>query len=253
MPTAGLAQWMAWAAIAACWELIPWLGVPSSVLPSFSTVVIRMSQVLLVPEILGEFGLTFGLVFIAFTISLSAGIPLGLFVGRNAFLEAVSDPFVSTMYSTPKAVFLPVFVLVFGFGTTNKIVYGIFMGIFAILMTTVAGIRQVDPRLVAKAKALGASPRQLYAKVLLPSIIPTIFTGVRIGLNFTILGVILAEMLSPQNGIGWLLHLARETLNTRDLLAFILLTSVVTILLNQALFGVEERLSRWRGIAAVRV
>lgn len=212
-----------------------------------------MIQILLVPETLGEFGLTFGLVFLAFTISLSAGVALGLFVGRNAFLEAVCDPFVSTMYSTPKAVFLPVFILVFGFGTSNKIVYGIFMGIFAIFMATVAGMRQVDPRLIIKAKALGASPRQLYAKIFLPSIIPTVFTGVRIGFNFTILGVILAEMLSPHNGIGWLLHLARETLNTRDLMAYILLTSIITILLNQALLSVEERLSRWRGKATVGV
>jgi NitT/TauT family transport system permease protein len=110
----------------------------------------------------------------------------------------------------------------------------------------VAGIRQVKPSLVTKARSLGASPRQIYTKVILPSIVPTVFSGVRIGLNFTLLGVLLVEMIAPQSGIGRLMVIARDTLDARDVMAFILMTALVAMALNHWLLAGEERLNRWR-------
>ena len=174
------------------------------------------------------------------------GLSLGLAIGSHKFLEAVFDPFVATLYSTPKSMFLPIFILVLGFGHLTEMLFSVLYGFFPIFLTTVAGIRQVKHSLVVKAHSLGASPRQVYTKVILPSIVPTVFNGVRIGLNFTLLGVVLVEMIAPQTGIGTLMIIARDTLNARDLMAYILLTALLAIFLNRWLLGVEERLSRWR-------
>lgn len=238
---------MLWLGLLGAWELAPRAGLVSPlILPPFSGVAWRAAELLALPATLQAFGITFGLAALGFTIALAGGVGLGLVVGGNRFLEAVADPFVATLYSTPKSMFLPIFILVLGFGHLTEMLFSVLYGFFPIFLTTVAGIRQVKRGLVIKARSLGASPRQVYTKVILPSIVPTVFNGIRIGLNFTLLGVVLVEMIAPQTGIGTLMLIARDTLNARDLMAYILLTALAAILLNRRLLRVEDRLSRWR-------
>lgn len=198
------------------------------------------------PATLEAFGVTLGLALAAFAISLAAGVALGLLVGSHRFAEAVVDPFATTLSSTPKSMFLPIFILVLGFGSRTEVLFSVLYGFFPIFLTTVAGIRQVKRSLVTKARSLGASPRQVYTKVVLPSIVPTVFNGVRIGLNFTLLGVLLVEMMAPDVGVGKLMVIARDTLDARTLIAYILMMALVAIGLNRWLLAGEERLSRWR-------
>lgn len=236
-----------WLAIAGAWELAPRLGAISPlILPPFSVVALRSLQLVTMPSILEAFGITFGLAALAFALALTAGLALGLVIGASRFAEAVVDPFATTLASTPKSMFLPLFILILGFGYRTEVLFSVLYGFFPILLTTVAGLRQVKPGLVTKARSLGASPRQIYTKVLLPSIVPTVFSGVRIGLNFTLLGVLLVEMIAPQSGIGQLMVIARDTLDARDVMAYILMTALVTMALNHWLLAGEERLNRWR-------
>lgn len=236
-----------WVGLLGAWELVPRVGLISPViLPPFTGVAVRAAGLVAVPATLQAFGITFGLAALGFAIAMAGGVVLGLVIGSNRFLEAVADPFVATLYSTPKSMFLPIFILVLGFGHLTEMLFSVLYGFFPIFLTTVAGIRQVKHGLVIKAHSLGASRRQVYTKVILPSIVPTVFNGIRIGLNFTLLGVLLVEMIAPQTGIGTLMLIARDTLNSQDLMAYILLTALVAILLNRWLLRVEDRLSRWR-------
>ena len=241
------AQLGIWLAIVGAWEMAPRLGAISPlILPPFSVVALRALEFVTTPSILEAFGITFGLAALAFALALTAGLALGLLIGANRFAEAVVDPFATTLASTPKSMFLPLFILVLGFGYRTEVLFSVLYGFFPILLTTVAGIRQVKPSLVTKARSLGASPRQIYTKVILPSIVPTVFSGVRIGLNFTLLGVLLVEMIAPQSGIGRLMVIARDTLDARDVMAYILMTALVAMALNHWLLAGEERLNRWR-------
>jgi NitT/TauT family transport system permease protein len=240
-------QLVIWIALVGAWEAAPRAGVISPLLlPPFTSVVVRMLEVMAAPATLRAFGVTFGLALAAFAIALTAGVGLGLVVGSHRFTEAVVDPFATTLASTPKSMFFPIFILVLGFGHLTEVLFSVLYGFFPIFLTTVAGIRQVRRSLVTKARSLGATPRQIYTKVVLPSIVPTVFNGVRIGLNFTLLGVLLVEMIAPDTGIGKLMVIARDTLDARTLMAYILMTALVTMLLNRSLLAGEERLSRWR-------
>ncbi len=241
------AQLAIWLSIAGAWELAPRLGAISPlILPPFSVVGARMVYLVIDPATVDAFAVTLGLAALAFALALTAGLVLGLVIGANRFAEAVVDPFATTLASTPKSMFLPLFILVLGFGHRTEVLFSVLYGFFPIFLTTVAGIRQVKRGLVTKARSLGASPRQIYTKVILPSIVPTVFSGVRIGLNFTLLGVLLVEMMAPDTGVGKLMVIARDTLDTRDLMAYILMTALIAILLNHWLLAGEERLSRWR-------
>lgn len=240
-------QLLVWLAIAGAWEAIPRAGLISPLtLPPATAVALRALQLAGTPATAHAFGVTFGLALAAFAISLTAGVTLGLVVGSHRFTEAVIDPFATTLSSTPKSMFFPIFILVLGFGHATEVLFSVLYGFFPIFLTTVAGIRQVKRSLVTKARSLGASPRQVYTKVVLPSIVPTVFNGVRIGLNFTLLGVLLVEMIAPDTGIGKLMVIARDTLDARTLMAYILMTALVAMLLNRTLLAGEERLSRWR-------
>lgn len=241
------AQLAIWFSIVGAWELAPRLGAISPlILPPFSVVAARTAHLVTVPATLEAFGVTLGLAALAFALALTAGLALGLVIGANRFAEAVVDPFATTLASTPKSMFLPLFILILGFGYRTEALFSVLYGFFPIFLTTVAGIRQVKPSLVTKARSLGASPRQIYTKVILPSIVPTVFSGVRIGLNFTLLGVLLVEMIAPQSGIGRLMVIARDTLDARDLMAYIFITALIAMLVNRWLLVGEARLSRWR-------
>jgi NitT/TauT family transport system permease protein len=236
-----------WLSLVAAWELAPRLGAVSPlILPPFSVVAVRTLHLVTLPATLHAFGVTLALAALAFALALAAGLALGLVIGANRFAEAVIDPFAATLASTPKSMFLPLFILVLGFGYRTEVLFSVLYGFFPIFLTTVAGIRQVKRTLVTKARSLGASRRQIYTKVILPSIVPTVFSGVRIGLNFTLLGVLLVEMIAPESGIGRLMVIARDTLDARDLMSYILVTALIAMLLNRWLLAGEERLSRWR-------
>lgn len=242
-----MVQLAVWLSLVAAWELAPRLGAISPlILAPFTVVALRVVHLVTMPVVLHAFGLTLGLAALAFTLSLAAGLALGLVIGANRFAEAVVDPFATTLASTPKSMFLPLFILVLGFGYRTEVLFSVLYGFFPIFLTTVAGIRQVKRSLVVKARSLGASPRQIYTKVILPSIVPTVFSGIRIGLNFTLLGVLLVEMIAPQAGIGKLMVIARDTLEARDLMAYILMTALIAMLLNHGLLAGETWLSRWR-------
>jgi NitT/TauT family transport system permease protein len=184
---------------------------------------------------------------VAYVLSVVLGVSLGVAVGSVRALREVLSPFVIAVYGMPKILVLPWIVLILGFGTAPAIVYGTIHGFFPILVLVMGGVRDVDRTLVTVARSLGASTWQLYWKVLLPAIVPTVLAGMRLGVVFCLLGVLIVEMFAGVRGMGYVLGSLANGFQAPELFAATALVSAASIVIVLGLDALNERLSHWRG------
>jgi ABC-type nitrate/sulfonate/bicarbonate transport system permease component len=184
---------------------------------------------------------------VAYVLSVVLGVSLGVAVGSVRALREVLSPFVIAVYGMPKILVLPWIVLILGFGTAPAIVYGTIHGFFPILVLVMGGVRDVDRTLVTVARSLGASTWQLYWKVLLPAIVPTVLAGMRLGVVFCLLGVLIVEMFAGVRGMGYVLGSLANGFQAPELFAATGLVSAASIVIVLGLDALNERLSHWRG------
>ena len=175
------------------------------------------------------------------------GVGLGLLIGSLRLLRDVLSPVVIALYGMPKILVLPGIVLLLGYGPTPAVVYGTIHGLFPILVLVIGGVRDVDRNLVTVARAFGATPWQLYWKVVLPAIVPTVIAGMRLGIVFCLLGVLVVEMFAGVRGMGHVLGALANGFRAPELFAATALVSAASIVIVLGLDAVNERLSRWRG------
>ena len=168
-------------------------------------------------------------------------------IGSVRRLRDVLSPFVVALYGMPKILVLPWIVLLLGFGTAPAIVYGTIHGLFPILVLVMGGVRDVDRTLVSVARSFGASTWQLYWKVLLPAIVPTVLAGMRLGIVFCLLGVLIVEMFAGVRGMGHVLGSLANGFQAPELFAATALVSASSIAIVLGLDALNDRLSHWRG------
>jgi NitT/TauT family transport system permease protein len=147
----------------------------------------------------------------------------------------------------PKILVLPWIVLLLGFGATPAVFYGALHGVFPIMVLVMGGVRDVDRTLLAVARAFGARPWQLYWKVLLPAIVPTVLAGMRLGVVFCLLGVLIVEMFAGVRGMGHVMGALANGFQAPELFAATALVSAASIAIVLSLDTVNDRLSHWRG------
>ena len=184
---------------------------------------------------------------VAYVLSVVFGVAFGVAIGSVRALREVLSPFVVAVYGMPKILVLPWIVLILGFGTAPAIVYGTIHGFFPILVLVMGGVRDVDRTLVTVARAFGASTWQLYWKVLLPAIVPTVLAGMRLGVVFCLLGVLIVEMFAGVRGMGHVMGSLANGFQAPELFAATALVSAASIAIVLALDVLNDRLSHWRG------
>ena len=184
---------------------------------------------------------------IAYVLSVALGVTLGIAVGSVRALREVLSPFVVALYGMPKILVLPWIVLLLGFGTAPAILYGTIHGFFPILVLVMGGVRDVDRTLIGVARAFGATTWQLYWKVLLPAIVPTVLAGMRLGIVFCLLGVLIVEMFAGVRGMGHVMGSLANGFRAPELFAATALVSAASIAIVLGLDALNERLSHWRG------
>jgi ABC-type nitrate/sulfonate/bicarbonate transport system permease component len=150
------------------------------------------------------------------------------------------------LYGIPQAILLPLFVLVFGLGPASKIAFGFSHGVFPVIVNTIAGMRNVSPLFMRAAAAMGATPFEQLRYVMFPHMVTAVFTGLRLAMTMTLLGVILAELFVSQGGIGFFTLQYAETFNPAALIALILTLALMAIVLNELVRMIEARFSRWK-------
>lgn len=187
-----------------------------------------------------------------FGVAVVAGVALGLVVAWYDGLRELLTPLLELFRNTAALALLPVFVLLLGIGETSKVSIVAYAAFFPVLLNTIAGVRTVDPLFVRAARSLGLNSLQLFQKVVLPSAVPTIFTGIRMGGTASILVLIAAEMVGAKAGLGYLIVNAQSSFQIPDMYAGILTVSLFGLLVNTVLVRVEQRFSRWRVAASGR-
>jgi NitT/TauT family transport system permease protein len=183
---------------------------------------------------------------IAYALSVVLGVSLGIALGATRLLREVASPFVIALYGMPKILVLPWIVLLLGFGAAPAIFYGTLHGLFPILVLVAGAVRDVDRTLLGVARSFGASPWQVYWKVVLPAIVPTVLAGMRLGVVFCLLGVLIVEMFAGVRGMGHVLNSLANGFQAPELFAATALVSVASIVIVLGLDALNERLSHWR-------
>jgi ABC-type nitrate/sulfonate/bicarbonate transport system permease component len=234
------------AALLGVWEFVARAGwVDPTFVPAPSAVLAALARI--APGALTALRDTLVKTAIAYVLAVVLGVSLGVALGSVRLLRDVLSPFVIAVYGMPKILVLPWIVLILGFGTAPAVVYGTIHGVFPILVLVMSGVRDVDRTLVTVARAFGAGTWQLYWKVLLPAIVPTVLAGMRLGIVFCLLGVLIVEMFAGVRGMGYVLGSLANGFRAADLFAATALVSAASIVIVLGLDSLNERLSHWRG------
>lgn len=197
------------------------------------------------PKIVNAIRVTIYEVVTAFVMSVAIGMTVGLVVGLQGFTKGAILPIILLLYAIPQATILPLFVLSFGIGPAAKIAFGVSHGIFPVIVTTVAGVQNMQPTLLTAARSMGASRVQMFTSIVFPHMIPSFFTGMRLGMTSVLLGVLLAELYVSTAGIGFYTRLFAESFSPPDLFALIAVLAAIAVTLNEICRGAERRFSRW--------
>ncbi len=185
-------------------------------------------------------------ILVAFAISVIVGLALGLAVGLHRFTRGAMYPVILLLYATPQVTILPLFVLIFGIGTVSKIAFGVTHGVFPVIMTVAAGAQNIEPLLLTSARAMGANRRQMLASVVFPHLVPSFFTGLRLGMTAVLLGVLVAELYVSQAGVGHFTSVFTQTFQPQKLFALVAVLAIIAVTLNELCRRAELRFTRWR-------
>ena len=184
--------------------------------------------------------------FSGFALAIVIGVPLGILMGWYSRVNAILEPFVSALYATPRIALLPLVVIWFGIGLASKVAIVFLGAIFPILVNTITGVRTIDADFIKVARSFGASDRQMFATVALPSSVPMLLTGLRLGLGHALVGIVVGEMYGATQGLGYLIAVAGARFQTDKVMVGIILIAGLGVALTELLRAIERRFERWR-------
>lgn len=182
----------------------------------------------------------------AFLLGSGAGILMGLLFVVYPSFEKFIDPLMTALNALPRIALAPLFLLWFGLGLSSKVALGASLTFFIVLSSTVAGARSVDLDLLTLARTLGAKPSQVFMKITLPSAVPTLFSGLRLGLIYAMLGVIASEIIAAEHGLGQSVSYLSGTMQINGVYAILLLLAILGTSITWIMSTLESKLLRWR-------
>ena len=181
--------------------------------------------------------------------TLIGGVPavlLPFLLRRHPIIVAILDPFMVGGYGAPKLALAPLFILWFGIGTESKIALVASVVFFIVYFSTLAGVRALDAKLVQMAQIAGASEHQVARHIVLPGAVPAIFAGFRIAVPYAIGAAVIAELISSNRGLGYLVQTGAMNFDTTSVFAAIVAATLLTLGANWLMNALEALLLRWR-------
>jgi ABC-type nitrate/sulfonate/bicarbonate transport system permease component len=184
--------------------------------------------------------------FWGYALSALVAIPFGIMVGWYKKMSYIFDPFINAMNATPRVALLPLVIIWLGIGILSKVGI-IFLGaVFPIMINTRDGVKTTPYNLLTAARSFGASEWLLFKTVVLPSTIPFILTGMRLGLGRAIVGVMVGELYAATAGIGFMITVAGATFQTDKVFVGVLIFALTGMIGMELLTRVERRFDKWR-------
>lgn len=182
---------------------------------------------------------------IGYVIASFLGVACGMAMAGSAILKRIMQPWISGLYATPTIALAPLFILWMGIGIWSKVLVVITLVLFPVSINTEAGLRTTSERLIEMLRSFGASPQQIFFKVSLPSALPFILAGLKLGIGRGLIGVVVAELFGSRAGIGRLISAAADSFNMPDLFAGVVLLAAAGIAMTAGFGWIESRLVPW--------
>ncbi|MGK9055271.1 ABC transporter permease [Xaviernesmea oryzae] len=233
--------------LAAWWFATGPMALPTYLLPSPLRTWNALVGIAVSGELWLHLGFTLQNIILGLALGCIAGIALAYVMTRFPKLAVWLDGPLVILQTAPKIALAPLFVVWFGFGVTSKIILIFSLVFFPVFIGAIAGFRSLDPMMKDLAKLLGLSTVQRFRQIELPSAMPEVFVGLKIGAVQALVGAVLAEWMAGKFGLGYLMTFAAATYKTPLLFAAVLMTVVLGLLLHVVLTVLENRLLSWKG------
>ena len=232
------------------WQLVTSLGLVSPIilptpLETLKDMIFVGQNLLTGGYMLGALWITVKEVIYGFALAIAIGFSLGVLVGETAFGEKAVMPYLVAIDTMPKVAFAPLFVAWLGFGIESKVALAAFIATFPIVVGTAAGLHSADENARMLFKTMGASRMQTLIKMKLPSGLPQVFTGLKIGAVGVMAGAITGEFLGGGKGFGELIRVAASQLNTPRVFSLILYLSLVGLALYVLVTWTQRKVVFW--------
>lgn len=219
---------------------------PSAILTSFWRIYVVQANIWY------HLYVSLGLVLAGFTAGSVLGIGLGALVGMNAMVRRFLQPYVIVLEATPRIALAPLLIAALGFGVTSKIAIIMLVCFFAPFINTLSGVINVDRDKMELMRSLGASKMQVLRKLVLPEAIPVIMAGERLALTSALSGVLVAEFIQRDQGIGTLILTYTRNLNMASAFACILTLTLIGFLIFKGMEMLDHHIAYWKNEAGMR-
>ena len=193
------------------------------------------------------FGASLTVYLSGYALAIICAIPIGVLMGGFRVLGKTLEIYVFALAATPRVAFIPLIIVILGLGVDAKI-FIIFLGaLMPILINTYSGVMAVDEELVEMARSVGASRQRIFGSIVLPSAVPFVVTGMRLGATIGLINTVVAELYTAVSGLGGLLAIYGNTFRMAEYFVVVITLAIVGVVVTEALRHLETRLARWRG------
>jgi ABC-type nitrate/sulfonate/bicarbonate transport system permease component len=230
------------------WELlVRWRGIAPIFLPAPTSIATFLWRMIADGTMEYHLGVTLLRIFAGFLAAAVTGIGLGLLMGMSRIVSRVADIWIAALYPLPKISLIPLLIIWLGTGEAYRIVISAITAFFPIVISTYAGVRQADRGLIKAAEDLGANTRQVQFKVVIPAAMPSILSGLQLGMGVTIILIVAAEMIggSSQSGMGYLLISSGQVMETEKVFASLVVLAVMGAAIMKLQQWVDRRVAPW--------
>jgi ABC-type nitrate/sulfonate/bicarbonate transport system permease component len=232
----------------AAWELlVRWRGIAPIFLPAPSSIAGFLWRMIADGTMEYHLAVTLLRIFTGFLVAAVTGIALGLLMGMSRIVSRVADIWIAALYPLPKISLIPLLIIWLGTGEAYRIVISAVTAFFPIVISTYSGIRQADRGLIKAARDLGANGRQIQFKVVIPAAMPSILSGLQLGMGVTIILIVAAEMIggSSRSGMGYLLISSGQVMETEKVFASLVVLAIMGAVVMKLQQWIDRRVAPW--------
>ena len=231
----------------ALWEIASRLAVVS---PRYFPAPTTIAWVLVDRFVEGDLGaqslVTLARLACAFALAAVPGVLLGLLMGIARPVRAAIEPYIAFIFPVPKITLLPFLLIILGVGEPAFVLTGATSAFFQIVISTLGGVQTLDPRLLEAVRNYGAHGARHFRKVILPAALPSIFTGLRLGLGLALVSLVAVEFIAAKSGLGHLVYRHWQMLSTPEMYAAFVLVGALGLALTRGLRALQARILTWQ-------
>lgn len=231
--------------VLAVWQLVTTLGIIDTFFVSSPVAVLtKLYKLLFTVALWSDIWATFAAALIAVLIGSALGIGMAVIFWKSPLLNRAFDPYITLFNAMPRPALAPIFILWFGLGVTPKVCTAITLVFFLVLLNTRAGLTGINPDTVLLANSLGIRPWRRFRLVELPAALPSVVAGLRLGVVYSVLGVVVSEMVASYNGLGQTLVKATNAFDMSTSFGVIILMAVLALVLDLGVGKFEKYVRR---------